>query len=166
MTDEERERWLDRHAQAGRERRTARAAMQAEAESWAARVAELEKGPGRRFPIQQYGTIPWCVAEEAYRVYLARYHSGQSLEQLAARGGFGVEEMGMFLPDWRERVEKTEGLLARVAELERELGRVLMWCDEPARLLGTVCDSYMTGLRAAKRQVKELLGRAARKDVP
>lgn len=60
--------------------------------------------------------------------------------------------------DQCERVEaENEHLLAKVAELERELGRVLMWCDEPARLIGTKCDTYLTGLREAKKQVRELI---------
>lgn len=37
-------------------------------------------------------TVPWWLAEVAYEWYHKRY-PGQSLEQLAARGGFGREEL-------------------------------------------------------------------------
>ena len=64
----------------------------------------------RRFPIQQetrtvgWGatvaiqrnksfTVPWSVAEEAYKVYAARYGTQQSLDRLAERGGFGAREL-------------------------------------------------------------------------
>ena len=38
-------------------------------------------------------TIPWWLAEEAYKVYSAKYGTQQSLERLAERGGFGREEL-------------------------------------------------------------------------
>jgi hypothetical protein len=58
----------------------------------------------RRFPVQacehsghQYPafTIPWTVAELAYRTYvkLAPEPSRHSLQQLADRGGFGQREL-------------------------------------------------------------------------
>ena len=34
-------------------------------------------------------TIPWWLAEEAYKFYAEIYGTGQSLERLAERGGFG-----------------------------------------------------------------------------
>jgi hypothetical protein len=65
---------------------------------------------GRMFPIQaQRGAaphpmqVPWHVAELAYSVYAGQNGTGQSLERLAQRGGFGPEEMDELLPDWRER---------------------------------------------------------------
>ncbi len=75
----------------------------------------------RTFPIQfQRGAaphplrVPWAVAELAYSVYAGRYGWDQSLERLAARGGFAPSEMDEFLPDWR-------GLAARAAALRRAL---------------------------------------------
>lgn len=46
-------------------------------------------------PIQHYKacTIPWWLAEEAYRYYSKLYGNSQSLERLAERGGFGREEL-------------------------------------------------------------------------
>jgi hypothetical protein len=63
----------------------------------------------RPFPIQQSNgyrdkesgaiirparcTIPWWLAEEAYKVYAKKYGNDQSLERIAERGGFGREEL-------------------------------------------------------------------------
>ena len=49
--------------------------------------------------------IPWEFAEIAFRAYEKKYGSGQSLETIAVRGGFGVEEMDEFCPEWREHIE-------------------------------------------------------------
>lgn len=38
-------------------------------------------------------TIPWWLAEEAYRYYSKRFGTSQSLERLAERGGFGRKEL-------------------------------------------------------------------------
>lgn len=38
-------------------------------------------------------TIPWAVAEIAYQQYSTWFDSGQSLERLAQRGGFGRDEL-------------------------------------------------------------------------
>lgn len=65
----------------------------------------------RPFPIQQehernaYGnmerknasTIPWWLAEEAYKWYSKNFGTSQSLERLAERGGFGRKELLMLL---------------------------------------------------------------------
>jgi len=50
----------------------------------------------RPFPIQHGGSIPWWLAEIAYDYYQSQW-SGQSLERLAERGGFGVKELIMFI---------------------------------------------------------------------
>jgi hypothetical protein len=44
-------------------------------------------------------TIPWWLAEEAYKVYSAHFGNDQSLERLAERGGFGREELLWLLRD-------------------------------------------------------------------
>lgn len=50
----------------------------------------------RDFPIQSSGygvrySIPWHMAEKAYETYYAHY-KGQTLERVAERGGFGLDE--------------------------------------------------------------------------
>ena len=65
----------------------------------------------RPFPIQSslrnespYGkapasVIPWWLAQVAYQEYSRRYGTAQSLEKLAARGGFGRGELLQLLRD-------------------------------------------------------------------
>ncbi len=54
-----------------------------------------DKNGKTRRPIERYSSssIPWWLAEEAYKVYVKKYGSHQSLERLAERGGFGREEL-------------------------------------------------------------------------
>lgn len=47
----------------------------------------------RPFPVQQGGSIPWWLAEEAYAYYAQQFGKQQSLQHLADRGGFGVKEL-------------------------------------------------------------------------
>ena len=73
----------------------------------------------RRFPIQgegssprrpgyePRGSVPWPVAERAYTAYAERYGRSQSIERMAARGGFGHREMDKFAPGWRADFEAT-----------------------------------------------------------
>jgi len=38
-------------------------------------------------------TIPWWLAEAIYEQYEKRFHTGQTLERIAERGGFCREEV-------------------------------------------------------------------------
>jgi hypothetical protein len=60
-------------------------------------------------------SVPWSVADKAYGVYASRYGRSQSLERLAERGGFAVEEMDEFYPPWREEVDEIAALRAALA---------------------------------------------------
>jgi hypothetical protein len=83
---------------------------------------------GKMFPLQiNYYTeqakpgprsIPWEIAEEAYSAYAQRYGKGQSLEELAKRGGFSWGEMDEYLPGWRERVDLLNTLRAENEQLK------------------------------------------------
>lgn len=67
--------------------------------------------PGQQyqgFAVREYGWVPWAVAEEAYKVYSRKYGKDQSLETLAARGGFGWSELVWLL---RGGTEETENQL-------------------------------------------------------
>lgn len=68
--------------------------------------------PGAAAPL----SISWSVAEKAYGAYASRYGRGQSLERLAERGGFGVEEMDKLYPPWREEVCEIIALRKQLAE--------------------------------------------------
>ena len=52
----------------------------------------------KMFPIQRAVPIPWAEAERAYVVYAKHFGTSQSLQKLAERGGFGVQE---FLCLWQ-----------------------------------------------------------------
>jgi hypothetical protein len=43
------------------------------------------------------GRVPWSIAELAYQTYSKWYGKDQSLERLAARGGFGWYELAVLL---------------------------------------------------------------------
>lgn len=62
-------------------------------------------------------SIPWSVAEVAYGEYARRYGTGQSLDELARRGGFGWGEMDLFHPRWREEAGELARLRAQRADL-------------------------------------------------
>ena len=62
----------------------------------------------RRFPIQvgtgyNTGSISWVDAEKIYAVYADLYGTEQSLERLAERGGFGIEEVFYICQQYVER---------------------------------------------------------------
>lgn len=66
--------------------------------------AQKSHSDTRPFPIQEESynrgpacTIPWWLAEEAYRFYAQQFGTGQSLERLAERGGFGRNELLILL---------------------------------------------------------------------
>jgi hypothetical protein len=44
------------------------------------------------FPIQGGGSIRWWLAEVAFEYYHEQW-KGQSLQRIAERGGFGVQEL-------------------------------------------------------------------------
>ena len=72
------------------------------------------KGPGG--PLR----IPWSVAERAYSVYSSRYGTGQSLERLCERGGFGPGELDEFVPGWREEASEIARLRAELKRARTE----------------------------------------------
>lgn len=67
--------------------------------------------PEKRFPMQvdrhdsasDWRSIPWGVAEIAYREYAKQFGRSQSLERLAERGGFGWAEFGWLMARYFER---------------------------------------------------------------
>lgn len=51
----------------------------------------------RTFPVIGYGRVPRHLAEQAYRVYAARWGGYQSLDELERRGGFHAVEFTDYL---------------------------------------------------------------------
>lgn len=65
----------------------------------------------KQFPIQEVGLIPWSVAERAHVRYSKLYGREQSLERLAERGGFALDELGYLLRGYqREQRDATDTL--------------------------------------------------------
>lgn len=92
----------------------AKAWLEQQVLDWFAAVSETVGPPTRACPVMPVAgaaphplTIPWSVAEMAYSVYVGRYGRSQSLEEMAARGGFGATELDRLLPDWRERAARS-----------------------------------------------------------
>lgn len=48
---------------------------------------------GHLMPRPPACTIPWWLAEEAYKEYKRRFGGDQSLERIAARGGWARQEL-------------------------------------------------------------------------
>ncbi len=68
-------------------------------------------------PVQGYVQgIPWSLHLEAYDAYCKKYGRQDALIDLEGhncRGGFGVEELDVFIPGWRDRVSEIGKLTHR-----------------------------------------------------
>lgn len=80
----------------------------------------------KMFPIQEAAPVRWELAERAYHEYVKHGGRGQSLERLAERGGFGLQEFACFFhghfPDARHRecVEKADAVGILLMDLEKD----------------------------------------------
>lgn len=52
------------------------------------------------------GFIKFSAHLRAYAVYHAIYGNSQTAERLADRGGFGIDELNAFYPEWRNHIIK------------------------------------------------------------
>lgn len=72
-------------------------------------------------PVQGYSAgIPWSMHLRAYDAYCKKYGPQKALIDLegrGCRGGFGVGELDMFIPGWREELSKLHQLRRCVADL-------------------------------------------------
>jgi len=60
-------------------------------------AGKLRRDQTGRMTCPKRSTVPWWLAEEAYRYYAERFGASQSLECLAERGGFGRGELLLLL---------------------------------------------------------------------
>ena len=72
-------------------------------------VDKLRAGAGltlrsRRFPMMDGPSIDWTTAQEIYTVYSCLHGTGQSIERIAERGGFGWAEVPWLLKRHQEIV--------------------------------------------------------------
>lgn len=81
-----------------------------------------------RAPVQRYpDTIPWPIHLEAYAAYVKRWSKQTALIDLkgrSCRGGFGIEELDLLVPGWRDRVSYIGRLEAQIAELQADIDRL------------------------------------------
>jgi hypothetical protein len=67
-------------------------------------------------PVQGYSAgIPWAMHLRAYDVYCKRYGPQKALIEGWCRGGFGVGELDMFIPGWREELDERTKFRADLA---------------------------------------------------
>lgn len=115
----------------------------------------------RRFPIMRgtIRTIPWSIAEVAYREYVRRFGDSQTLERIAERGGFYISELDMLYPGWREALEKTkhdeETDCLRISKLAQERQRREQAEDERDRA-NRDCAVVSDRLATIERRVREV----------
>jgi len=57
--------------------------------------------------------IPEELAQKAWQVWDEKYDTGQSLQRAKERGGFGVNEMDMFYPNWRSELPEAKRINAK-----------------------------------------------------
>ena len=75
----------------------------------------------KRFPVIAYETnkhgirtaaipltIPWAIAKKAYHIYSSKYGKEQPLEQIAERGGFSINELDVYFPNWKKEISFME----------------------------------------------------------
>lgn len=86
---------------------------------------ESKHTPEKIAPVQGYSAgIPWSMHLRAYDAYCKRYGPQQALIDLEGRncrGGFGVGELDMFIPGWRDELSEIKKL---AADLSREREKV------------------------------------------
>jgi len=54
--------------------------------------------------IGKYGKITWEAHLRAYAIYSADGHGDQSAERISERMGFGVNELDVYYPEWRNHI--------------------------------------------------------------
>jgi hypothetical protein len=82
----------------------------------------LEIHTGKKAPVQGYAPgIPWDMHMEAYAAYCKKYGKQDALIEGWCRGGFGTEELDMFIPGWRDEIKRRhESSRAACATLKEE----------------------------------------------
>jgi hypothetical protein len=65
----------------------------------------------RLFPMQRGPAIPWSLAATIYAAYSKLYGTQQSLEKLAARGGFSWREVEVIFAELKKREPAAWGRL-------------------------------------------------------
>lgn len=114
-------------------------------------------------PVQGYAQgIPWSMHLEAYDVYCKRYGKQEELVQGSCRGGFGVNELDVFIPGWRDKlseitalrasVDSAHAVLERLSDYQHVYSHYAHGCDMPGN------DLYSGILIQIVRDARAILG--------
>lgn len=82
-------------------------------------------------PVQGYSAgIPWAMHLRAYDAYRKKYSPQPEMinYEKGCRGGFGVSELDMFIPGWREELSE----LSRLRAANEKLAEALRECSDSA----------------------------------
>jgi hypothetical protein len=86
-------------------------------------------------PVQGYSAgIPWAMHLRAYDAYCKRYGEQKALIDLEGRncrGGFGVGELDMFIPGWRDELSELVQLRKALADAVTERERLNVVLNTP-----------------------------------
>lgn len=76
-------------------------------------------------PVQGYSAgIPWDMHLRAYDAYSKRYSPQKALIEGGCRGGFGVGELDMLIPGWREELSVRKAQEKQISGLEENNERL------------------------------------------
>jgi len=65
----------------------------------------------KRAPVQRLkGGIPWDMHMRAYAVYAKRHGEQKAMIEGWCRGGFAISELDMFIPGWRDELERIKNV--------------------------------------------------------
>lgn len=101
-------------------------------------------------PVQGYSAgIPWSLHLEAYDAYCERYSPQPALIEGWCRGGFGIGELDMFIPGWRDRASEIGRLKSATATQAAEIARLnidLAECQQSSRQAWGICNAVAAAL--------------------
>lgn len=110
----------------------------------------------KRAPVQGFSEgIPWSLHLRAYDAYCKKYGKQPALIDLEGRncrGGFGVRELDMFVPGWREEVSEIAKLKADALRLQIELSSL----HEQAHYANGVAELAIKHRVAAEAEIESL----------
>ena len=132
--------------------------------------------PEKLAPVQGYSAgIPWSMHLRAYDSYCKLYGKQQAMIEGNCRGGFGTEELDVFIPGWRDELSQMKRLQDALIESERQnvelrndpklkLGQYLFDCiaafsesaHEPDATKTEMADAYIRVWKDKEKEIAEL----------
>lgn len=113
-------------------------------------LAEAEKKltERKRAPVQGWAAgIPWDMHLEAYSVYCKKYGAQEALITGWCRGGFGTDELDMFIPGWRDRISRITALESQLQAMRTALERYKVFDVDALRAERDALESKLQAMR-------------------